>query len=35
MVELGTYLGNGVPSGPGFFDVGTHLDRSFFEVLLT
>jgi hypothetical protein len=35
MVERGTYLGNGVLWGPGFFDVGTYLDRSFFEVLLT
>lgn len=34
MVARGTYLGNGVLWQPRTFDVGTYLDRSFFEVRL-
>jgi hypothetical protein len=33
-VAKGTYLGNGVLWQPRAFDVGTYLDRSFFEVTL-
>jgi hypothetical protein len=34
MAPRGTYLGNGVLWQPRTFDVGTYLDRSFFEVRL-
>jgi hypothetical protein len=34
MVARGTYLGNSVLWQPRTFDVGTYLDRSFFEVRL-
>jgi hypothetical protein len=34
MVERGTYLGNTVLWQPRTFDIGTYLDRSFFEVRL-
>jgi hypothetical protein len=34
MVARGTYLGNGVLWQPRYLDVGTYLDRSFFEVRL-
>jgi hypothetical protein len=34
MVARGTYLGNGVLWQPRYFDVGTYLDRSLFEVRL-
>jgi hypothetical protein len=34
MVARGTYLGNGVLWQPRTLDVGTYLDRSFFEVRL-